>query len=184
MSGLGSGDRLLRNSFYVYGERYQMSLGTATTCRVEKDPVTARLVDSLISSGTTDKDIVATLKAAGLRVTAGSVSLHRATCRGGSLAKARFAASQRGPKDFAALVRDEAARLLEEGDLEVSTHDGLVAQAMLDKREEKSADRRLAINIARMLAGSPVPPSVIIEGVVRDVDEEYDPDELALLGGG
>lgn len=113
------------------------------------------------------------------------MSLHRATCRGGSLAKARFAASQRGPKDFAALVRDEAARLLEEGDLEVSTHDGLVAQAMLDKREEKSADRRLAINIARMLAGTPAPAAVIIEGVVREVDgEEYDPEELALLGGG
>lgn len=158
----------------------------ATTCRVEKNPVVAKLVDSLIASGTTDRDIVTTLKAAGLGgVTAGSVARHRDQCRNGSLARARFAASQRGPKDFAVLVRDEAARLLEEGDLEVTAAHGLTAQMMLDKREERSADRRLALNIARMLAGAAVPPAVIIEGVSREIDgEEYEPEELALLGRG
>jgi len=162
-----------------------MTLEPATTCRVEKDPVAAKLVDALIAAGTTDRDIVATLKSAGLRVTAASLAQHRATCRGGSLAKARFAASQRGPKDFAVLVRDEAARLLDAGELEVSAQNGLIAQAMIDKREERSADRRLALNIARMLAGTPTPANVIIEGLAVEVDgNEYEPEELALLGRG
>jgi hypothetical protein len=175
---------LLVSCLNGYGAVYQMTLEPTTTCRIDKDPVRVKLVDSLMAAGSTDKDIAATLKAAGLGVTAGSVSRHRATCRSDSLAKARFAASQRLPKDFAVLVRDEAARLLEEGDLEVTAAHGLTAQMMLDKREERTADRRLAINIARMLAGTPAPPNVIIEGVVIDLDEEYEPEELALLGRG
>lgn len=54
-------------------------------------------------------------------------------------------------RDFAVLVRDLAVTRLAEGEITVTTRDGLAAQAMLDKREQKAADRTVAAQIAIVL---------------------------------
>lgn len=90
--------------------------------------------------------------------------------------------------DFATAVRDAAHQKLKDGDVDVTVEQGLKAQAILDKREEKDADRRLALSIARMLAGQKPPPTVIIEGVAvidaGDMPPDEDRDDLAMLGSG
>jgi hypothetical protein len=67
--------------------------------------------------------------------------------------------------DFAMLVQRRATEMLRDGQLRVTASHGLQAQALLDRRAEKSADRDLAINIARLLSGSiSMPPMEVIEG--------------------
>ncbi len=72
--------------------------------------------------------------------------------------------------DFATMVQKRATELLAAGELRVTAQHGLTAQALLDRRAEKQADRDVAINIARLLSGAMVmPPVTVIEGrVVND----------------
>ena len=80
--------------------------------------------------------------------------------------------------DFAVLVKRRAADLLRAGQLRVTAQHGLTAQALLDRRAEKSADRDLALNMARLLSGSvSMAPLTVIES--RNVT----PDD-GLLGDG
>jgi hypothetical protein len=55
--------------------------------------------------------------------------------------------------DVATLVRDEVARLLDDGELTPTIAHGLTAQAMIDRREERKQDRELMVGMARMLSG-------------------------------
>jgi hypothetical protein len=55
--------------------------------------------------------------------------------------------------DFATAVRDAANEALAEGELSVRVDHGLAAQALLDRRMEKQADRKLQVELARLLAG-------------------------------
>jgi hypothetical protein len=72
--------------------------------------------------------------------------------------------------DFAILVRKRAAQMLINGELRVTASHGLQAQALLDRRAEKEADRDLQLNLARLLSGAiTLPPSAVIEGRVVDV---------------
>jgi len=89
--------------------------------------------------------------------------------------------------DFATLVQKRATDLLQAGDLRVTAQHGLTAQALLDRRAEKQADRDVAINIARLLSGAMVmPPIAVIEDrVIIDVTPDEAPelsDGLAPIG--
>jgi hypothetical protein len=67
--------------------------------------------------------------------------------------------------DFAAMVQQRAVALMAQGQLKVTTKDGLQAQALLDRRLEKQADRELSLNMARLLSGSiAMVPTTVIEG--------------------
>jgi len=66
-------------------------------------------------------------------------------------------------KDFATLVRAEAVRRLQNGELKVSTQDGLNAQAMIDRREEKKKTNDILITIGRWLSGQTAPPAPMLE---------------------
>jgi len=82
--------------------------------------------------------------------------------------------------DFAVMVQKRATELLAAGELRVTAQHGLQAQALLDRRAEKQADRDVAINIARLLSGAMViPPMNVIEGRVISHD-----DDNLLLGDG
>ena len=52
------------------------------------------------------------------------------------------------------MVQKRAIELLAAGDLRVTAQHGLQAQALLDRRAEKQADRDLALNMARLLSGA------------------------------
>lgn len=56
-------------------------------------------------------------------------------------------------RDFASLVHDRALKALERSELAVTTKDGLAAQAIIDRREERSKDRDFALNLAILLSG-------------------------------
>lgn len=74
--------------------------------------------------------------------------------------------------DFAAAIRAEANRLLAAGKLQVSANHGLQAQALIDRREEKAADRKMMVQLAGLLSGARSiegPPDDLIEGEWVDV---------------
>jgi hypothetical protein len=72
--------------------------------------------------------------------------------------------------DFAVLVQKKAMQLLETGNLRVTATHGLQAQALLDRRAEKAADRDLAVNLARLLSGAMAPtPMKVVSGEGYDI---------------
>lgn len=78
--------------------------------------------------------------------------------------------------DFATLVREEARRKLLAGELRVTTQDGLSAQNLLDKREEKKKDRELMAQMGLLLARGSEPPPMLeatttIEGDYQEISE-------------
>jgi len=143
----------------------------STSCPICKQPVLAKLVDTLIAQGTDDATIVSTLKSAGVTgIGPLSVSRHRETCLGGSVENAQFSASPKSKTDFAAMVRDKAITALELGEIGVTTQHGLQAQQIIEAREAKAKDRGLMIALARVLGGMLPPPSVIVyEGGYEEI---------------
>lgn len=93
---------------------------------------------------------------------------------------------QRVTGDLAELVRDKTLADVKAGKLKPTLQHGLMAQSMIDKREERAADRQLAIRLAAMLGGS-IPPASVILNVTpeqRQLDSgeaEFDPDDLTGL---
>lgn len=74
--------------------------------------------------------------------------------------------------DFAAAVQKVALEKLAAGELRIKTQDGLAAQALLDRRAEKAADRSLMVEIAALLSGARVEvPSEVIEGEWSEVEQ-------------
>jgi hypothetical protein len=95
------------------------------------------------------------------------------------IADASKAAQGQAEIDFATMVQNRAVELLRTGDLRVTTQHGLQAQALLDRRAEKAADRDLALNMARLLSGAVImTPMHVIEGRViepRQLDDGLAP---------
>ena len=69
--------------------------------------------------------------------------------------------------DLAALVRDYTFSAVESGELVPSLSEGLRAQEILDRRQEKGADRDLAFTLASILGGA-----TVIEGIATPVEVE------------
>jgi hypothetical protein len=93
--------------------------------------------------------------------------------------------------DLAELVRDKTLADVKSGKLKPTLQHGLMAQQMIDKREERAADRQLAIRLARMLGGR-VPPEAVIIDVTpeqrllasrNEEGEEFDATDLDGLSG-
>ena len=60
--------------------------------------------------------------------------------------------------DLAAVVTKKTLRRLASGELQPSLRDGLIAQQLIDRREEKAADRQFMLSLARALAGGGYEP--------------------------
>ena len=58
--------------------------------------------------------------------------------------------------DLASLVRDQVVVLVEAGQLSPSLTEGLRAQEIIDRRQEKNSDRELTLALAGILGGSPI----------------------------
>lgn len=71
--------------------------------------------------------------------------------------------------DFADAVRREAHRLLAEGKMNVRAEHGLQAQALIDRRAEKDADRKLVVEMGRLLSGYRSDPAEIVVGEWKEV---------------
>ena len=75
--------------------------------------------------------------------------------------------------DMAVLVRAAAVEKLKAGELRITTQDGLAAQNLLDRREEKKKDRELITQLGVLLSrGSEAPPMLdVTEGEYQVVED-------------
>ncbi len=149
-------------------------------CSVCRDP-RLQQIHALRASGMKLNEIEDALRAEGRGIKRETLGLHFRICLGGrdpvlpddlsmrvgdSIANAASDAE----RDFAVLVRERATELLRAGALKVTASHGIAAQALLDRRAEKAADRDLALNMARLLSGAmSLPPMEVIEGRVIEV---------------
>lgn len=79
----------------------------------------------------------------------------------------------RETSDLAVAVRDKALTGLRAGRLQVTTKDGLQAQALLDRREEHQKDREFMLNLARLLSGGGTKaPAHLIEGDFVEIEPD------------
>ena len=69
--------------------------------------------------------------------------------------------------DLASLVRDYTFSAIENGELLPTLSEGLRAQEILDRRQEKGADRDLAMTLASILGGA-----TVVEGIATAVEPE------------
>jgi hypothetical protein len=136
----------------------------------------ANTVNAFIAAGKRDIAIEREMRAIGRPTKAETVKKHRENCLGPDrdqqYKRALASIDGRQSADFAQLVKQEAIRLMNEGELRVRTADGLKAQELLDRREEKKADRDLMINIARLMSGASMEvPDDLVEGEFTEVRE-------------
>ena len=137
----------------------------------------APTINSMLAAGRAGNWIEREMKRLGKPTKAETVRRHLANCLNGNPQTAALAERAAGHPvsndDFAAAVRAEAQKLLAEGKLSVRTEHGLSAQALIDRRAEKQADRRLMIEMAGLLAGTRSlggPPEDLIEGEWEEVE--------------
>ena len=69
--------------------------------------------------------------------------------------------------DLASLVQSQVISLVEAGHLTPSLAEGLRAQEIIDRRQEKSSDRELTMALAGILGGAPM-----LEATILDVSGE------------
>jgi len=130
------------------------------------------VVNGLLIGGSSTTFIAKNLGQMGMGVSMRDLNAHKKTCLNdsASVAKADLLA-QENKVDFAELVRAKAVARLRAGEIEVSTQHGLNAQALIDRREEKTQDRDLMLSLARVMSGAlgTGPPAALIEGTYVDV---------------
>lgn len=161
-----------------------------TRCSVCKHPDKA-MIHALLASKMPMADIHAETQKLGRPVKRETIGKHLRICLGGvkpevlsqEIADASKAAKTQAEMDFATLVQKRAVDLLDAGELRVTATHGLQAQALLDRRAEKQADRDLAVNMARLLSGAMIlTPSEVIEGRAVPIDVKEIGDGLAPHG--
>ncbi len=145
-----------------------------TSCTICEDEPKGAVINALLASGTAPHRIEMRMKELGTPCKAETIRKHRdqhgvpvPTAAQATLEKI---APGRG-KDFAAMVRDNAITLLEQGRMPIRAADGLKAQELIDRRAERKADRDLMVNLAQLLSGGFLPPpATVIEGYAEEVD--------------
>lgn len=74
--------------------------------------------------------------------------------------------------DLAAVVAKKTLRRLASGELVPTLRDGLIAQQLLDRREEKAQDRQFMLSLARALAGGgTATPQTLLPATVESPDD-------------
>lgn len=161
---------------------------TTGSCSLCRGPY-AEEVAGLIAAGERPSAIERIFRASGRSLKAETVSRHVARHiehKAPVVAKPRAGPATvrqklvRGSADFAALVQAAAVDALQDGDLRVTTKDGLAAAAILDRRAEKSEDRKFMLNLAQLLSGGGIrPPEQLAEGAIEGDFVEIDNKLLA-----
>ena len=73
--------------------------------------------------------------------------------------------------DVATAIQEQALEMLANGQMRLTASNALKAQAMLDERVDRHANRELAVALARILAGAVPPPGLIDEESSADIIE-------------
>jgi hypothetical protein len=139
------------------------------------------LINAYLAAGRTPHWIEGQMRSMGEPIKDETIRKHVAGCLNGTVdpsilmraADGKTDKSVADNADFAAAIRTEANRLLAAGQLRVTAAHGLKAQELLDRREERQADRQLMAELATLLSGSTLaPPEDLIEGEWVDVTPE------------
>jgi hypothetical protein len=121
----------------------------------------ADFVNDLLARGWSATNIASAATKAGLHIRVETITAHRRVCFG----RETTAEAEMSKADLAILVRDRVAKEL--GALPVTVKDGLMAQQLIDRREEQRRDRQFMVNLARLLSGGgPVRPETAHRGRV------------------
>ena len=146
-----------------------------TGCHVCRSPL-VDLINKRIGQGMSDIAVSNWLKDEGAYISRITIGKHKREHLTSAHESARIEAAkvlkkQQGTVkfkgDLAGLVRDQVMTLVEAGQLTPSLAEGLRAQEIIDRRQEKSSDRELTLALAGILGGYP-----ILEGtaMVFDMD--------------
>lgn len=146
-----------------------------TGCHVCRSPL-VDLINRRMAEGMSDTDISKWLSGEGQyvsRITLGKHKREHLTTEheGARIRAAEILKKQQGTikykGDLAALVQSQVISLVEAGHLTPSLAEGLRAQEIIDRRQEKSSDRELTLALAGILGGA-----VLLEGTLVDVASE------------
>ena len=159
-----------------------------TGCHVCRSPL-IDLINKRMAQGMPDVDISTWLKQEGHYISRITLGKHKREHLTSEHESARIAAAQILKKqqgtikykgDLASLVRDQVSQLVESGHLTPTLSEGLRAQEIIDRRQEKSSDRELTMALAGILGGS-----TLVEGtaVALAVDSESErTEDLSVQG--
>lgn len=135
-----------------------------TGCHVCRSPL-VDLINRRMAQGMSDIDISNWLKQEGNYISRITLGKHKREHLTSEHESARIAAAQVLKKqqgtikykgDLASLVRDQVSQLVEAGHLTPTLSEGLRAQEIIDRRQEKSSDRELTMALAGILGGSSI----------------------------
>lgn len=140
-------------------------------------------INTLLAAKTPYLRIEDEMRKLGTPIKADTISAHFRVCLDGkpeltredaiTVSELGSSATTDEQRDFATLIQQRAMELLEKGEIRVTAAHGLQAQALIDRRAEKAADRDLAVNIARLLSGAMIQtPMRVIEGTAYDVEAD------------
>lgn len=146
-----------------------------TGCHVCRSPL-VDLVNRRMAEGMSDTDISKWLKSEGQYVSRITLGKHKREHLTSEHENARIKAAEilkkqqgtiRYKGDLASLVQSQVISLVEAGHLTPSLAEGLRAQEIIDRRQEKSSDRELTMALAGILGGAP-----LLEATILDVSSE------------
>ena len=148
-----------------------------TGCHVCRSPF-AEMIGKRMKEGMPDTRISSWLESEGQYVSRITLGKHRREHLTTDFEQAKAAAIKVMEKrkntlkptsgtDLASLVRDYTFSAIENGELLPTLSEGLWAQEILDRRQEKGADRDLAMTLASILGGS-----IVVEGIATPVEPE------------
>jgi hypothetical protein len=138
------------------------------------------VIETLLAAGRTANFIEGQMRKLGTPTKSETILKHQRVCLAGRRpSQSLITDAAVGRTDFAGAVRDEAMRMLDRGELKIRTNDGLWAQGLLDKREEKKADRDLLLNLARLMSGTAPPPEVIVGHWEEVGNDDPEPKQLS-----
>ena len=152
-------------------------------CTVCENPTIRRMIDDSLEEGVSGAGISRHLEGVGCDVSAEIINRHKLHYRP---EPERPVGTRK--RDFAVMVRDKAADLLENGELYLTDKDkvpginaGLKAQSVIDRREvvaKKQTKADVLIALLAALRGESIPaqigPGVIIEGEAIEIDGPTD----------
>lgn len=146
-----------------------------TGCHVCRSPL-VDLINRRMAEGMSDTDISKWLGGEGQYVSRITLGKHKREHLTTEHESARIRAAEILKKqqgtikykgDLASLVQSQVISLVEAGHLTPTLAEGLRAQEIIDRRQEKSSDRELTLALAGILGGAP-----LLETTVVDITSE------------
>lgn len=151
-----------------------------TGCHVCRSPL-VELINKRMKDGMPDMKIASWLKDEGFYISRNTLGKHKRDHLTTPHESARIEAVKKmeqaqktikaSHRDLATLVRDYVFSEVESGAMAPTLSEGLRAQEMIDKRNDKTADRDLMVSLAQILGGATTTYEVIEAKPVHEIKE-------------